>query len=86
MEDELENQIHEFINEAKKRNIGFNDLAGCLDSIILGTAMTSKEKIACDFLGEPETFWNPAKKYMDYNWFRDNKSKIEKEFVWQKNN
>ena len=76
----MKKQIEEFVQKAKKRGIEFDDLDGCIDSIISGTRMTDKEKIACEFLGEPNTFWNPVKTHMNYNWFRDNREDIESFF------
>ena len=76
LERESNRQLDEFVTLAKKRHIGFDDLDGCIDSIQIGTRMTDKERIACDLLGEPNTFWNPVK-HLDYNWFLDHRHEIE---------
>ena len=68
-------EIKEFCSKANEKGITFDAMVGCISSIQSGQRMSGKERTACDFLGEPNTFWNPVE-HMDYNWFLDHQEEI----------
>lgn len=67
-----------FCAEARKRNVSFSSMHSCLAKIINGNRLNDIEKKASNFLGEPETFWNPLKYGLDYNFFRNNYEQIQR--------
>lgn len=78
-EKENKEKVKTFCAEAKKRKVKFADMHACIAKIINGQRMNEKEMKASDFLGEPETFWNPLKHGMDYNFFKNNYEEIRRE-------
>lgn len=72
------NKVQEFCKKAREAGVDYGSMVGCINKIQAGRPMSEDEKRACDFLGEPETFWNPVK-HMDYNWFLDNADEIWEE-------
>lgn len=70
------NKINEFIRLAKNQNITFEHLNECIYCLEAGRYMQETTKKACEFLSTPQTFWNPAKSHLDYNFFRSNRHEI----------
>ena len=73
-------KVKEFCSKANKKGITFNALINCINALQSGRRMSSSELQACDFLAEPDTFWNPGKA-LDYNWFLQHKDEIRRELA-----
>jgi len=71
-------QVKEFCAKAKEKQITFKSMVGCINKIQSGRMMSKKEQKASDFLGEPNTFWNPVE-HLDYNWFLNHNAEIKAE-------
>ncbi len=75
-------EVKEFCDKAKEKGILFNSMVGCIIALQSGRRMTEKEREACNFLGEPNTFWNNLDgNAMDYNWFLDNRDEIRQQLA-----
>ncbi len=60
---ETAEEVKEFCDKAKKRGISFNSIVDCINTLESGRRMSGNELEACDFLGEPNVFWNPGGKH-----------------------